>query len=90
MKPAWPNSSRFSRDVGARGVEARDVVPRPLLDERAEQVVADLGRHRPVGGVELGDDPVVAVRLLDGAAAADELAVDLGHEVDRWRPQRQP
>ena len=39
-----------------------------ILDEGAEKVESDLGGHRSVRRVELGDHPVVAVRLLDGQA----------------------
>ena len=43
-----------------------------------------------VDRVELGDHPVVAVRLLDGAAAAHQPAVLVGHKVHGRRAQRQP
>ena len=77
-------------DVGACRVEAGHVVRRTFGDDGIEQLIADLGRHRAVRRVELGDDPVVAVRLLDGPAAADQLALHLRDEVHRRCAQRQP
>ena len=70
MKPACPNSSRFSRTSAHAAWKRATSCRAPSSTSAASRRPADLGGHRPVGRVELGDDPVVAVRLLDGAAAS--------------------
>src|SRR5439155_8769296 len=85
-----PEQLQVLADVTAGGEVAADVLLGAFLDQRLEKGPAHLGRHRSIRGVELGDHPVVAVWLLDSAAAADQPPIALCDEVDRGGTQREP
>src|SRR5947207_9822205 len=85
-----PEQLQVLADVAAGGEVAADVLLGAFLDQRLEKGPAHLGRHGSIRGVELGDYPVVAVWLLDGAAAADQLPIALRDEVHRGGTQREP